>query len=100
MVLYGFWVSLIEVLCSARRKHALSARDCCPCVGETHSRVVILDVDYDARGPCPARILLYQPVEGNHSPARVAGTSTPARFTARGDLDHANVELASYFSVL
>ena len=58
-----------------------------------HSRGVVLDVDYDARGLLSGRVLLYGPIEGTPLAAGATALSTLVRFSRRDGRDHPDVEL-------
>ena len=70
-----------------------------PRMADMHSRGVVLDVDYDARGLLSGRVLLYDPIEGMPLVAGATALSTLARFAGRDGRDCPDVQLRSSFSV-
>ena len=88
-----------EHLLATHRGVSLTARRTHPCIADTHSWGVVLDVDFDARGLLSGRVLMYGPIKDMPLAARAAALSTLASFSRRDVRDCPDVELISSFSV-
>ena len=64
-----------------------------------HSRGVVLDVDYDARGLLSGRVLLYGPIEGTPLAAGATALSTLVHFSRWDGHELVNVKLGYSFRV-